>query len=169
MGIRVVLWEATRRTMEGARNDSLRTAYGALVRMVRAEEQLQLSANEMVRTGLWCWADDETLIDLVRKTTDMTADLMLAPGFHDVRLLPYAIELLSLRRPDSHADPEAMKFAHMTYYEMTVLENEARRLAGDSHFYETDVRELAGDERVRAGKFMQYTAFPETRGRRGAP
>ena len=109
------------------------------------------------------------MIELVNSVTAMTADLQHAPGFQEVRMLPYAVELLSLRRPDCHADPEAVKFANMTYHEMAVLENEALKLSGHTHFYETDVRELAGDDRVRAAKFLQHALFPEPRGRRGTP
>ena len=101
--------------------------------------------------------------------TSLTADLAHAPGFQDVRLLPYAVELLSLRRPDTHAIAEDVKFANMTYHEVAVLENEALRLAGHHDFYETDIRELNGQHRLRAARFLDWSAFPVTRGLRGAP
>ena len=158
-GVRVALYEAVRRAIEGARKDGLRSAFASTTQVLRELEEDQLNKNELEELGLWTWATPEVVKALVSSVTDEDSSIQWAPGFEEVRTYPFAVELLSLRR--SPEDVRNKMHKHFTYFEAATMNNEALWSIGvrdDERFYAVEVHKVRDKQQKKdATLFLRPT------------
>ena len=94
---RCTVFEAMRRMMQGAWKPELRRGYGAMAHTMRWYEEQMLDDEEREVDGLWTWAEEDFLRDMVRKSEDETTRIQDFPEWPDLWQCEGKAELHSLR------------------------------------------------------------------------
>ena len=138
-GLVVIVFEASRRVMWGARTLAVGKAYGALIVMLKSMEVELMSPEELVKFGFFQWATNDEVGGMLAAIVRNTSSVRDAPMFNEVTQYDYASSMLSLRNV---RNPKMFVTAALTYRQCAQIENEALYNEGRTDYIETEMDNL---------------------------